>query len=147
MDKVTVKIINKSEYPLPEYATVGSSGCDLRANSELPITVKPFERLAVPTGLYIQLPKGYEAQIRSRSGLTLKHGIVVANGIGTIDSDYRGEISVILVNISNEDYTISPGEKIAQMVISNYIQADFELCETLDDTSRGSGGFGHSGKL
>lgn len=147
MDKVTVRILNKSAFGLPEYATEGSSGCDLRANISESIVIKPLERIAVPTGLFIELPLGYEAQIRSRSGLTLKHGIVVANGIGTIDSDYRGEICVILVNISNEDYEILPHEKIAQMVVVKYERAEFELCETLEDTQRGSGGFGHSGKL
>lgn len=147
MDKITVKALNRSLNPLPEYATKGSSGCDLRAAITEPMLIKPRQRVAIPTGLSIQLPIGYEAQIRSRSGLTLKHGIVVANGIGTIDSDYRGEICVIITNISDEDYEISPGEKIAQMVIASYVFADFELCDTLDDTQRGVGGFGHSGKL
>ncbi len=147
MDKVNIKIINKSANPLPEYATTGSSGCDLRANLAAPYCLKAGERAAIPTGLFIELPMGYEAQIRSRSGLSLKYGVVVANGVGTIDCDYRGEICVILANISSSDYIIQPGEKIAQMVISAYSLANFIPCDVLDDTQRGEGGFGHSGKL
>lgn len=141
-----VKIVNKSRFALPKYATPGSAGCDLLANLSEAVVIKAGERAVVPTGLYIELPEGYEAQIRSRSGLSLKHGIIVANGVGTIDSDYRGEIGVILANISKDDYTVSPGDKIAQMVIAQYIQVDFTECEALEETERGAGGFGHSGK-
>ena len=135
---VKVNIKNTSPFPLPSYASEGSAGCDLRAN----IT----EDVVIPTGIYIALPDGYEAQIRSRSGLTLRHGIVVANGIGTIDSDYRGEIKVILYNQSKTDYTVTPGERISQMVIARYEKADFTEVTDLDETDRGEGGFGHSGK-
>lgn len=140
-----VKVINKSSFDLPEYETEGSSGLDLKANIENPITLNPLERALIPTGLYISIPKGYEAQIRGRSGLALKHGITLANGIGTIDSDYRGEIKVILVNLGNEPYTINKGDRIAQMVFMRYEKAEFELVDELDNTSRGEGGFGHSG--
>ncbi|HEY8361355.1 MAG TPA: dUTP diphosphatase [Tissierellaceae bacterium] len=140
-----VKVINKSSFDLPEYETEGSSGLDLKANIENPITLNPLERALIPTGLYISIPKGYEAQIRGRSGLALKHGITLANGIGTIDSDYRGEIKVILINLGNEPYTINKGDRIAQMVFMRYEKAEFELVDELDNTSRGEGGFGHSG--
>ncbi len=143
----TVKIINKSPYPLPEYATEGSAGCDLRANLSNNITIKSMQRVVVPTGLYIALPYCYEAQIRSRSGMTVKHGIVVANGIGTVDTDYRGEIKVALINISNEEYVIKPGEKIAQMVFSKYERAHFIKCDSLDDTLRSDKGFGSTGNM
>ncbi|NLW70299.1 MAG: dUTP diphosphatase [Eubacteriaceae bacterium] len=144
MPKSRVIIVNRSAHPIPEYATPGSSGCDLRANIPEKMLVKAGQRVLIPTGIYLQLEQGTEAQIRSRSGMTLKHGIVVANGIGTVDSDYRGEISVIIANISGEDYYILPGEKIAQMVFCPVLQADFVLSDSLDETIRGSGGFGHT---
>lgn len=143
---VKINIKNTSPFPLPSYASEGSAGCDLRADIKEDTVIHSFETILVPTGIYIALPDGYEAQIRSRSGMTLKHGIVVANGIGTIDSDYRGEIKVILYNQSESDYTITPGERIAQMVIAKYEKAEFVLAEELDETSRSDGGFGHSGK-
>ncbi len=146
METVEIHIINQSLYPLPSYATPGSAGADLRANIGESLTIKSGATCLIPTGLSIALPEGFEAQIRSRSGMTLKHGIVVANGIGTIDSDYRGEIKVILHNISDRDYLLNPGEKIAQMVIARYCRAEFAESETLGGTARGGGGFGHSGK-
>lgn len=140
-----VKIVNKSKHELPKYATTGSAGMDIRANIEQPIVLKPLERCLVPTGLHIALPEGYEAQIRPRSGLALKKGLTVLNSPGTIDPDFRGEIGVILINLSSEDFTINDGERIAQMVIARYEQAEWEPVETLDETERGTGGFGHSG--
>ena len=145
-DKILVRIVNKSPFENPAYASIMSAGCDLQANIKEPLAVVPGEIVLVPTGIFISLPKGFEAQIRSRSGLTLNHGIVVANGIGTIDADYRGEIKVILTNISKEEYRISAGERIAQMVISEIKQAVFTDSDELDDTERSDGGFGHSGK-
>mgnify|MGYP003611339730 CR=1 FL=1 len=142
-----IKIINKSDNQLPEYATVSSAGLDLRANLGLEaITLKSGQRIIVPTGLFIQLPEEYEAQIRPRSGLAAKHGVTVLNTPGTIDADYRGEIKVILINHGQEDFIINHGERICQMVIAKYEKAEFELVESLDDTKRGDGGFGHSGK-
>ncbi|MDR2954081.1 MAG: dUTP diphosphatase [Prevotella sp.] len=141
-----VNIINKSHHPLPEYATPYSAGVDLRANIEEPIFLKPLERVLVPTGLYIELPQGYEAQIRPRSGLALKHGITVLNSPGTIDADYRGEIRVILVNLSNEDFVINDGERICQMVIAGHVQVSWEKVDEINETERGAGGFGHTGK-
>lgn len=140
-----VEIVNKSKHELPKYATTGSAGMDIRANIEQPIVLKPLERCLVPTGLHIALPEGYEAQIRPRSGLALKKGLTVLNSPGTIDVDFRGEIGIILINLSSEDFTINDGERIAQMVITRYEQAEWESVETLDDTERGTGGFGHSG--
>ena len=140
-----IKVVNKGHQPLPEYATPQSAGMDLRANIEAPITLKPMERRLIPTGLYIALPVGYEAQIRPRSGLALKHGITVLNTPGTIDADYRGELMVLLVNFSNSDFIINDGERIAQMVIARHEQGIFEVVETLDDTERGTGGYGHTG--
>ncbi len=145
MNKVQIQIINKSKYPLPTYQTEGSAGMDLCANIDEPILIEKSKIKLIPTGLFIALPLGYEAQIRSRSGMTLKHGVVVANGIGTIDCDYRGEIQVILINLGENDYIINPGERIAQMVINQYSKAIFEEVDVLDDTIRGEGGFGHSG--
>lgn len=145
MEKCKIKIINKSKYPLPEYQTEGSAGMDLYANIEKSVEVSTNEIILVPTGIYISLSPGYEAQIRARSGLALKHGISLVNGIGTIDSDYRGEIGVILTNLSKTSYTISPGERIAQMVIKKYILADWENVDYLDLTQRGENGYGHSG--
>lgn len=140
-----VEIVNKSKHELPKYATTGSAGMDIRANIEKPIVLKPLERCLVPTGLHIALPEGYEAQIRPRSGLALKKGLIVLNSPGTIDPDFRGEIGVILINFSSEDFTINDDERIAQMVIARYEQAEWEPVETLDETERGTGGFGHSG--
>lgn len=141
-----VKVINRSHHPLPEYATTASAGLDLRANLDSPVTLQPLERKLIPTGLYIALPEGCEAQIRPRSGLALKHGISLLNTPGTIDADYRGEIGVILVNISNEPFEVRDGERIAQMVIARYEQVEWEPAESLDATERGAGGFGHSGR-
>lgn len=145
MSDIVVKIINKSDNPLPQYATPGSAGVDLRAFIPSSIVLKPFERIAVPTGLFIELPVGYEAQIRPRSGLALKSGISVLNTPGTIDSDYRGEIKVILVNLSQNDFTINSGDRICQMVIAQYSKVCFESVSELADSDRGDGGFGHSG--
>lgn len=140
-----VKIVNKSRHQLPSYATVSSAGMDLKANTSEPITLKPMERYLFPTGLYIQLPEGYEAQIRPRSGLAAKYGITVTNAPGTVDADYTGEIGVSLINISNENFVIHPGERIAQMVIAKYEKIDWKEVATLDETERGSGGFGSTG--
>ena len=141
-----VRIVNKSNHPCPEYATPQSAGVDLRANLESSVTVGPLERTLVPTGLYIALPAGYEAQVRPRSGLAAKHGITVLNTPGTIDADYRGEIKVILVNLSNEPFEIAPGERIAQMVIARHETAEWEEVDSLDITERGAGGFGSTGR-
>ena len=141
-----VKIINKSHHQLPAYETIQSAGMDLRANLDAPITLQPMQRCLVPTGLFISLPAGYEAQVRPRSGLAIKKGITVLNSPGTIDADYRGEIGVILINLSQEPFVINDGERIAQMVISNYEQVTWNQVEVLDDTERGAGGFGHTGK-
>lgn len=141
-----VNVVNKGSQPLPKYETPQSAGMDLRADIEGPILIKPLERKLIPTGLHIALPVGYEAQIRPRSGLAIKHGISCLNTPGTIDADYRGNIGVILVNVSNEDYVVQPGERIAQMVINKIEQIEFNLVEELDETERGEGGFGHTGK-
>ena len=144
------KIYNRSNNPLPAYASERAAGMDLRANLSDPVVLKPMERKLIPTGLFIELPDDCEAQVRPRSGLALKHGITVLNSPGTIDADYRGEIGVILVNLSQEPFEIRHGERIAQMVISKFVQAEFEevsALEDLSDTERGAGGFGHSGKL
>ncbi len=143
---IRVNIINKSKHALPAYATPQSAGMDLRANIEEAITLKPLERRLIPTGLFIELPVGYEAQIRPRSGLALKKGITVLNTPGTIDADYRGEIGVILINLSNEDFVIEDGERICQMVIAQHAQAEWIEVEVLGETERGAGGFGHTGK-
>ena len=140
-----VEIINKSKHQLPSYATALSAGMDLRANLDTPIVLQPLERTLVPTGLYIALPAGYEAQVRPRSGLAIKKGITVLNSPGTIDADYRGEVCVILVNLSNEPFTITDGERIAQMVIARHEQVEWSECEVLGETGRGAGGFGHTG--
>ena len=142
---MVVQIINKSNNKLPEYATSQSAGMDLRANIEEPIILAPLERKLIPTGLHIALPVGYEAQVRPRSGLAFKHGITVLNTPGTIDADYRGDIGVILINLSNEPFEIKPGERIAQLVIAKYEQISWEQVEVLDETERGSGGYGHTG--
>lgn len=141
-----IKIVNSSHHPLPQYATPLSAGLDLRANLEAPITLQPMERRLIPTGLRIALPEGYEAQVRPRSGLALKHGITLLNTPGTIDADYRGEIGVIMVNLSTEPFTIADGERIAQLVIARYEQAEWLETDALDETERGEGGFGHTGK-
>ena len=140
-----VQIVNKSAYEAPFYATVNSAGMDLKANIEEPITLAPLQRAMVPTGLYIALPEGTEAQIRPRSGLAAKHGVTVLNTPGTIDADYRGEIKVILVNLSDEPFTINPGERIAQMVVARYEKVEWNEVESLDETERGTGGFGSTG--
>ncbi len=142
---IQVSVINRSHHPLPQYATPLSAGMDLRANLETPITIQPGQRLLVPTGLYIALPEGYEAQIRPRSGLAIKHGITVLNSPGTIDADYRGEINIILVNLSEKPFTIEDGERIAQMVVARHDRAEWVETTVLDETQRGSGGFGHTG--
>ena len=140
-----IKIINRSRHQLPEYATTLSAGMDLRANIDAPILLKPMERRVVPTGLYISLPEGYEAQVRPRSGLAAKKGVTVLNAPGTIDADYRGEIGVILINMSDQDFILEDGERIAQLVISAYEHISWQPVEFLDETERGEGGFGHSG--
>ena len=141
-----VKIINKSDNQLPAYETASSAGMDLRAFLDSDIVLKPFERKLIPTGLYIELPDGYEAQIRPRSGLAIKSGITVLNSPGTIDADYRGEIKVILINLSDTDFTIKSGERICQMVIAKHEKAEFIEVEEISETERGAGGFGHTGK-
>ncbi len=141
-----VKVINKGSQPLPEYATPQSAGMDLRANIPESVTLNPLERRLIPTGLHIALPAGYEAQIRPRSGLALKHGITVLNSPGTIDADYRGELMTLLINLSQEPFVINPGERIAQMVVACHEQVDFVLVDELDDTERGVGGYGHTGR-
>ena len=145
MNQIKVKVVNKGNQELPMYATPQSAGMDLRANIESPISLFPMERKLVPTGLHIALPVGFEAQIRPRSGLALKHGITVLNSPGTVDADYRGEVMVLLINLSDQAFEIKPGERIAQMVIARHEQIQWALVESLDDTERGEGGFGHSG--
>lgn len=140
-----IKVINKGHQPLPKYATVQSAGMDLRANLDEPITLRPLERKLIKTGLFIALPEGYEAQVRPRSGLALKHGITVINTPGTIDADYRGEVGVCLVNLSQEEFVVNDGERIAQMVIARHEQGEFVEVEELDETERGAGGYGHTG--
>lgn len=142
---VQIKVVNKGNQPLPKYQTSQSAGMDLRANIDAPVLIKPLDRKLIPTGLHIALPEGYEAQIRPRSGLAIKKGITIINTPGTIDPDYRGDIGVILVNISNEDFVVQPGDRIAQMVINKFEQAKFEVVEELDETERGEGGYGHTG--
>ena len=142
---IKIKVVNRGHQQLPAYATPQSAGMDLRANLDAPITLHPMERRLIPTGLYIALPEGYEAQVRPRSGLALKHGLTVLNTPGTIDADYRGEIGVVLINLSQEDFVINDGERIAQMVIARYEQGDLVVVEELDQTERGEGGYGHTG--
>lgn len=141
-----IRIINGSHHDLPRYATPQSAGMDLRANLDAPITLQPLQRALIPTGLRIALPAGYEAQIRPRSGLALKHGITLLNTPGTIDADYRGEIGIIMINLGQEPFVVNDGERIAQMVIARYEQAEFTEVTVLDETERGEGGFGHTGK-
>ena len=142
---IKIKVVNRGHQQLPAYATLQSAGMDLRANLDAPITLHPMERRLIPTGLHIALPEGYEAQVRPRSGLALKHGLTVLNTPGTIDADYRGEIGVVLINLSQEDFVINDGERIAQMVIARYEQGDLVVVEELDQTERGEGGYGHTG--
>ncbi len=141
-----IRVVNKSHHPLPSYSTEYSAGMDLRAFLEVPVTLKPMERILIPTGLYISLPKGYEAQIRPRSGLAIKNGITVLNTPGTIDSDYRGEVRIILINLSNDDFIVQDGERICQMVIAQHEHTQWKEVDVLDETDRGVGGFGHTGK-
>ena len=141
-----VKIVNKSPFPLPAYATEQSAGMDLRASISEPLTLNPLQRELVPTGLYIELPAGFEAQIRPRSGLAIKHGISLVNTPGTVDADYRGEIKVILVNLSNEPFTLNPGERIAQMVVARHEKVQWDEVEGLEESARGEGGFGSPGR-
>ena len=142
---MNIKIINKGHHPLPAYATSQSAGMDLRANIDKSITIHPMERLLIPTGLFMALPPGFEAQIRPRSGLALKHGITVLNSPGTIDADYRGEIMVLLINLSVDDFIINDGERIGQMIIAKHETIEFAVVDKLDETERGSGGYGHTG--
>ncbi len=143
---MNIKIVNKSKHSLPEYSTALSAGMDLRANIDEPIVIKSLERKLIPTGLFIELPEGYEAQIRPRSGLAIKKGITVLNSPGTIDADYRGEVCIILINLSTEDFVINDGERICQMIISSHAQAEWIEVTELGETNRGAGGFGHTGK-
>ena len=143
---ITVKVVNRGHQQLPAYATPQSAGMDLRANLDAPVTLRPLERKLIPTGLHIALPEGYEAQVRPRSGLALKHGITVLNTPGTIDADYRGEVGVVLVNLSQEDFVVNDGERIAQMVVARCEQAELVSVEVLDETERGTGGYGHTGR-
>lgn len=142
---IKIKVVNRGHQQLPAYATPQSAGMDLRANLDAPITLHPMERRLIPTGLHIALPEGYEAQVRPRSGLALKHGLTVLNTPGTIDADYRGEIGVVLINLSKENFVVNDGERIAQMVIARHEQGDFVVVEELDETERGEGGYGHTG--
>ncbi len=146
MATLQVKIINQSSHELPSYATVGSAGMDIRAHLNTPLTLKTLERTLIPTGLFIELPQGYEAQIRPRSGLAIKQGLTCLNTPGTIDADYRGEIKVIIINLSGEDQVIQPGDRVAQMVIQRVEQVDWVLADQLEETARSAGGFGHTGK-
>lgn len=143
--EVKVKIVNRSKHELPAYGTEHAAGMDIRANLDEPMLLKPMQRVLVPTGLYIELPAGYEAQIRPRSGLALKKGIGVLNSPGTVDADYRGEIGIILINLSNEDFIINDGERICQMVVKEYCRVDWMEVQSLEDSERGAGGFGHTG--
>ena len=145
MTRMKIKVVNKGHQQLPAYATALSAGMDLRANIDAPIELKPMERKLIPTGLHIALPAGYEAQVRPRSGLALKKGITVLNSPGTIDADYRGEVGVLLINLSGEDFIVNDGERIAQMVIARHEQGSFIVVEELDETERGAGGYGHTG--
>lgn len=146
MEKVIVKVVNKSKNPLPEYETSGSAGVDVRANIDEPITLGSLERKLIPTGLHVQIPEGYEIQVRPRSGLALKKGISMVNTPGTIDSDYRGDVGLIIINLSKDEYTIQPGERLGQLVLNKVEQIQWEVVENLSETERGEGGFGHTGK-
>ena len=142
---IKIKVVNRGHQQLPTYATPQSAGMDMRANLDEPVTLHPLERKLIPTGLHMALPEGYEAQVRPRSGLALKHGLTVLNTPGTIDADYRGEIGVVLINLSQQDFVVNDGERIAQMVIARHEQGDFVVVEELDATERGEGGYGHTG--
>ncbi len=144
-DMIKIKVVNKGRHPLPRYATPLSAGMDLRANIDQPVTLRPMERRLIPTGLYIALPPGYEAQVRPRSGLALKHGISVLNTPGTIDADYRGEVGVLLVNFSTDDFVVFDGERIAQLIVARHEQGEWMEADSLDETERGTGGYGHTG--
>ena len=146
MQSVQIKIVNTSANPLPQYATEGSSGMDIRAALNFPLTLQPLQRNIVPTGLFVEIPAGYEIQVRPRSGLAIKHGITCLNSPGTIDSDYRGEIKIILINLSSEEQVINPGDRIAQMIVQKVERAELEQVEFLNETARADGGFGHTGK-
>lgn len=146
MQSVQIKIVNTSSNPLPQYATEGSSGMDIKAALDTPLTLKPLQRTLVPTGLFVEIPPGYEIQVRPRSGMAIKHGITCLNTPGTIDSDYRGEIKIILINLSGEEQVIYPGDRIAQMILQKVERAEFEQVEILNETARATGGFGHTGK-
>ena len=146
MSTIKVRIINQSPHALPEYATEGSAGMDLRANLESPVVLQPMERQLIPTGLFLELPLGYEAQVRPRSGMAIKHGITCLNSPGTVDSDYRGELKIILINLSTEAHTLHPGDRIAQMVVSPVTRVSWEEVEEINATARAAGGFGHTGK-
>lgn len=146
MDKVKVKVVREKNVNLPRYETFGAAGLDIRANIEEDIILQPLDRVLVPTGIKVAIPEGYEIQVRPRSGLALKHGITLLNSPGTIDSDYRGELKIIMINISNQEYIIKKNERIAQLVLNKVEQIEFEEVETLDETVRGTGGFGHTGK-
>ncbi len=143
---MNIPVINQSRHALPKYETIASAGLDLRANIEEAVQIEPLQRALIPTGLFIELPIGYEAQIRPRSGLAFKHGITVLNSPGTIDADYRGEIKILLINLSNESFIVNDGERIAQMIIAKHEQIDWQVVEKLSDTDRGAGGYGHTGK-
>ena len=146
MPPVQIKIVNTSANPLPQYATKGSSGMDIRASLDIPLTLQPLQRTLIPTGLFVEIPTGFEIQIRPRSGLAIKQGITCLNTPGTVDSDYRGEVKIILINLSSEEQVINPGDRIAQMIIQKVERAEFEQVEILDETERAGGGFGHTGK-
>lgn len=146
MPSLQIKIVNTSENPLPEYATTGSSGMDIRAALDLPVTIKPLQRLLIPTGLFIELPEDHEVQIRPRSGLAIKQGITCLNTPGTIDADYRGEIKIILINLSDQEQVINPGDRIAQMIFAKVEKVTLRQVQILNETQRGDGGFGHTGK-
>ena len=146
MTSIQIKIVNTSSNPLPEYATKGASGMDIRASLDIPLTLQPLERNLIPTGLFVEIPQGYEIQIRPRSGLAIKQGITCLNTPGTIDTDYRGEIKIILINLSGEEQVIQNGERIAQLVIQKYEKVNWTLVEQLEETARNAGGFGHTGK-
>lgn len=142
---MNMKIVNKSNNPLPEYKTIGSSGMDLLSNNESPITIKPMERTLIPTGLFVEIPVGYEGQVRARSGLSIKNGITLVNCVGTIDSDYRGELKIPVINLGSEEFTIKSGDRIAQLIITEYTRVQLINVDSLDETHRGEGGFGSTG--
>ena len=145
MSRIPIPVVNKSSHPLPTYSTTQSAGMDLRASLEAPVTLQPMQRALIPTGLHLALPDGYEAQVRPRSGLAFKKGITVLNAPGTIDADYRGDVGVILINLSNEPFVVEDGERIAQLVVASYSQVAWNPVENLEETERGEGGFGHTG--